>query len=581
MSHLKNILLARFPFASALRESMSEGYNLTRFKRDAAAGFIVSLIALPLSMALAIAIGLPPQHGLYTAIVAGFIVAILGGSRVQVTGPTAAFVVILAPIVAEHGLRGLIWCQILAGIFLLIFAAVKAGKLISFIPYTVITGFTAGIALILGVISLNDLLGLNVTMPQSNFPEQAMALLSGRIDPYEAIIGISTLLLLIYGGRLIRQIPPSILAIGAGIGLSLLFTHMGHNIDTISTRFSYLSPDGSTQSGIPPFPPSFHAPTTAAGSLFTIPNWSELSLYIYPALVIAVLAALESLLSATIADSMTRTRHHPTSELNGLGIGNIATALCAGVPATGALARTAAMVQNGGTSPLASAMHAVFLLLYMVLLSPLIGYMPMSALAAILVFTAYRMSHWRQCMHITQIAPRSEIVVLFSVFIMTVLVDMVAGIAVGMAMSAMLLMQRVTDMTRVERHTRADSPSEKQLIDNLPPSVMLYRITGPLFFSTTQRVIDQATYLNPGINCVIIDLGQVDFIDMSGYVAMSLLVDEIQRRHLHVIISSPATIAARIKLKLEVGTQGHEKVVYTTTIAQALKEAEHHLNKKP
>ncbi len=257
----------KFPFATAIRETFAEGYTVEKFKRDLVAAFIVSLVALPLSMALSIAVGLPPQHGLYTAIVAGLVTPLLGGSKVQVSGPTAAFVVILAPIVSEHGLHGLIWCQLLAGFFLILFGILRLGRLISFVPHPVTTGFTAGIAVILGVISLNDMLGMGLNLSKGHFPEKVALLVSNLnlVNPYETAVGLVALLLIVYGHKVVRFVPSTILGVGAAIALSMWFAHIGHPVQTIASKFHYTSLAGETLPGIPPYAPTLHAPTTQGG----------------------------------------------------------------------------------------------------------------------------------------------------------------------------------------------------------------------------------------------------------------------------------------------------------------------------
>ncbi|MBU6235031.1 MAG: STAS domain-containing protein [Alphaproteobacteria bacterium] len=562
----------RIPFATALVETFREGYTLDKFKRDLVAAFIVSLVALPLSMALSIAVGLPPQHGLYTAIVAGIVTALLGGSRMQVSGPTAAFVVILAPIVAEYGLHGLIWCQLLAGAFLLVFAFARVGKLISYVPYPVTTGFTAGIAVILGTISLNDFLGLGLNLSKGHFPEK-LALLAdniGNISLYETAVGLVALLLIIYGKKIISFVPSTILGVGAAIGLSMYFAHIGHPVVTIASKFSYVALDGSTQPGIPPYAPTIYTPTHEAGQWYSIPTLAEWRVYFYPALVIALLAALESLLSATVADSMARTKHDPNAELWGIGFGNIASGFCAGIPATGAIARTAALINNGAVSPIGSAMHAVLILAYMMALAPYIGEIPMAALAAILIHTAYRMSHWHQFVHTIKIAPKSDVMVLLTCFALTVAIDMVAGVSVGLGMAALLLMKQVTEMTSVklEGHGVSDTGVE-EAAKNLPRDVMVYRISGPLFFSTAEKVMEEAHFLLDHVKVLVIDLTDVAIVDMTGLVALQSLIETVSTQGRRVVLAGQDKVLKRVRKKLE-GTAYETRVDYVGHLTDVL-----------
>lgn len=546
-----------------MRETLAEGYSLEKFKKDMTAAFIVSLVALPLSMALSIAVGLPPQHGLYTAIIAGFITPFFGGSKMQVSGPTAAFVVILAPIVSQYGLHGLIWCQLLAGAFLLLFAFAKLGRLIAFVPYPVTTGFTAGIAVILGVISLNDLLGFGLNLSKGHFPEKLTLLLSNldRVNVYETAVGLTALLLIIYGQRIIRFIPSTILGVGAAIGLSVYFAHIGHPVVTIADKFSYTATDGTLLPGIPPYAPRPYLPTHTPGQWYSIPDMEEWRAYLYPAIVIALLAALESLLSATVADSMAGTRHKPNAELWGIGFGNIASGLCAGIPATGAIARTAALINNGATSPFASAIHALFILAYMMALAPWIGEIPMAALAAILVHTAYRMSHWRQFVHTMRIAPRSDRVVLLVCFALTVMVDMVAGVGVGMALAALLLMKRVTELTHIELegHHTPDA-AEAEAASHLPRDVMVYRIHGPLFFSTAEKVMEQAHFLLDHIRVLVIDMSDVGFIDMTGLVAVQSLVETVSGSGRRIALVGRPKVLEAVRKKLDASIPGGDRI---------------------
>lgn len=375
----------------ALRQTLKNGYPWAYFKADLSAAFVVSLIALPLSMALAIAIGLPPQHGIYTAIVAGIAAAIFGGSQFQISGPTAAFVVILIPIVNQYGLDGLIWCQILAGLFLLVFSVARLGKFIHAIPYPVIIGFTSAIALVLARISCKDFFG----------------------EYQETFVGMVTLLLTLASGRMIVGM------IGATV-LGFLLTQQGFSVATLGTEFN----------GIPSTLPTFHFPT--------LPALSELTVLCFPAFTIAILAALESLLSAKIADKMTNTQHHANGELSGIGIANILSGLATGIPATAAIARTAANIQNGAKSPFAAIFHALFMLLYILLLAPLILWIPISALAALLILTAYNMSHWREFKKILFSAPLAEKLVLMTCFLLTVSFDMVIGITTSLLLSTSL-----------------------------------------------------------------------------------------------------------------------------------------------
>jgi len=431
-----------FSIATALRDGL-KNYNVRSFKDDCIAGLIVSLIALPLAMALSIAVGLPPQHGLYTAIVAGIATALLGGSPTQVSGPTAAFVVIVAPIVSDFGLHGIIWCQIIAGAILIAFGTARLGKLISYVPYTVVTGFTSGIAVVIGTLALNDFFGLGIAQLNGDYLRK-VATIAGHfpsLRPPELAVGLVSLLAIIFFGKVTAKIPSPIVGIALGTLLAWIFGHNGIPVDTLGTRFSYATAEG-LKHGIPPYAPVFHLPTFREGDLFSIPDRAEFMKLLKPSLVIAALAALESLLSATVADDMAKTKHDPDAELNGIGIANILSGLASGIPATGAIARTATNIHAGARTPLASVCHALFILLYVLTLAPLIDHVPMASLAALLLMVAFRMSHARQFLHIVRTAPASDVVVLIGCFIPTVLIDMVAGVTTGMVLAGFFLAKK-------------------------------------------------------------------------------------------------------------------------------------------
>lgn len=539
-----------FPLSTALRAGL-RGYNAATFRHDLMAAFVVALVALPLSMALSIAVGLPPQHGLYTAIAAGIVTPLFGGARLQVSGPTAAFVVILAPIVSEFGLRGIVWSGLMAGVVLLFLGFSKLGRLINYIPYPVTTGFTSGIAVVLGVLSLNDFLGLGLSLPVEGFIPK-ITMLATNLDafsPHACAVGLTTLFFLFYAPRVFPSLPSAIIAILFATTLSFLLAKYGYPVDTLASRFSYLTPDGQHMAGIPPYPPMLHLPGFSADPLYALPSLEEFRQWLFPALTIAILAALESLLSATVADSMSGTRHDPNAELNGIGIGNIVSALAAGIPATGAIARTATMINAGGKTPLASTLHALFILLFMIVLAPFIGYIPMAALAGLLIFTAYRMSHWRQFVRTLQIAPRSDRIVLLTCFLLTVFVDMVAGVGVGMIAASFMLIQRIIDITHVEMEQPETEASENGEKD--PKGTLHYRIRGPLFFGTVEKAFDRSLFAPEHIHTLILDLSAVPFIDMTGLVALKSLLATTATPYRQVkIIGATSAVRTAIEKKM-------------------------------
>lgn len=414
------------PVASSVKECWKEGYTIQTFKADIGAGVVVSLVALPLSMALAIAVGLPPQHGLYTAIIAGIVTALLGGSRLQVSGPTAAFVAVLAPIVSQYGLDGLIWCQLMAGCVLIAMGWFRVGKYIEHIPYAVITGFTAGIAVVIATLSLNDFLGLEISKFGPHYVDKVMEIWARlpHIIPQEALIGCVSIAFILFFGRITKVVPAPVFAILISIALTKFFEAQGVPIHTIDTNFSYLTTEGRNVAGIPPYLPS--------------PQWPEMiNLWplLWPAVTVAMLAGLESLLSATIADNKAETKHDPNAELTGIGFGNLFSGIFAGIPATGALARTAANIQGGAKTPVAAIVHSLLLLFYMVVFAKWIGMIPMAGLAALLLMTAWRMAHIHLFVDVLRARNYKDIIILFVTFGLTIAVDMVVGVGVGLMLS--------------------------------------------------------------------------------------------------------------------------------------------------
>lgn len=552
----------KIPLFSALIESFRQGYGRGDFLKDVSAGFVVSLVALPLAMALSIAVGLPPQHGLYTAVVAGVAAAILGGSRLQVSGPTAAFVVIVAPIVAEHGLRGLIWCQILAGTMMLALGFSRMGRIINYIPYPVTTGFTAGIAVVIATIALNDLLGLGLPGGAGHWPEKVADIAThiGGINVIALGLGAAAFLIMLFLPRATSVIPAPIAGIGLATLAAYLLHHSGIDIETIGSKFSYTDAAGASHAGVPPYPPEISLPGLSADPLFALPSFAELKLWFMPAVVIAALGALESLLSATVADGMAGTRHDPDAELSGIGIANILSGMASGVPATGAIARTAANINAGGHSPLSSVFHALFILAYMAALSPLISFVPMSALSALLILVAWRMSHARQFIRLARFGARDDMIVLLACFVMTVLIDMVAGVMVGVVLASLLFMKRSIQGGDVRMgHDEGLS---------LPEHVMLFRFEGPLFFGTAQKAVERASFATENRKTVILDLSAVTLIDATGFQALSHLVHSIERDGHDVIICRPK---AKTAWHMHVFRAG--EVHYAEDVENALKAA--------
>lgn len=532
---------SRFPIATAMRQAMA-GYGWHNLRCDVQAALVVSLLALPLSMALSIAVGLPPQHGIYTAIIAGIAAALLGGSAVQVSGPTAAFVVVVAPIVSTHGYGGLIWCTLMAGGMLVLMSIARLGRYISFVPYPVTTGFTAGIATVIATLSLNDLLGLGITTLPSDYPGKLTAILSAlpQTNLYELAIGLSCLLLMLTFGRITRLLPTTVVGIGIATLLGLAFQHYGIAIDTIGSRFHFTDAHGLMVQGIPPNAPHWQLPAW--------PGYDTLRALLMPAATIAALGALESLLSATVADSMTNSRHNPHAELAGIGVANVLSALGGGIPATGAIARTSANIHHGARSPLAAVMHALLILVYVLALTPVINHIPMSALAALLLLTAWRMSHLHQCIRIVRFAPSSDVMVLTACYFLTVFIDMVAGVSVGIILAALLFIKRIADASDLEvfpaGNHRADVPS-------LPADALVLHMNGPLFFGTAEKAFGRSRFVADHIRWLILDVRDVPMIDMTALVAMRAMIASVMRPGRQIILCGQDEIAGRIRRKLQ------------------------------
>ncbi|MBR3766900.1 MAG: sulfate permease [Clostridia bacterium] len=451
--------------------SVMKGYTKAQLIKDLTAGVIVAIIALPLSIALALASGVTPEQGLYTAIIAGFVISFLGGSRVQIAGPTAAFATIVAGIVAKNGFSGLVLATIIAGILLILMGVFKLGSLIKYIPYTITTGFTTGIAITLVIGQLKDFFGLTF----QNSPIETVEKVEEVIHQFHTfnfeafIIGAVSLAVLVVFPKFIKKIPPSIFAIIISAALVKIFNM---NVNTIGSLYTI-------SSALPmPSIPEFSLETVKA----IIPD----------AFTIAVLAAVESLLSCVVADGMTGSRHNSNMELIAQGAGNIASALFGGIPATGAIARTAANIKNGGRTPIAGMVHAVVLLLVLVVLMPYAALIPMPTIAAILFVVAYNMSEWREFVSIIKRAPKSDTLVLVVTFLLTVIFDLVVAIIVGIILATVLFMKRMSDVTDAYGWKEIDEKTDTEHIrlKKVPDGAMVFEITGPIFFGVSNKIAD-------------------------------------------------------------------------------------------
>ena len=521
------------PFA-ALRDSMRGGYTRRDLRADILSGLIVGIVALPLSMALAIATGVPPQNGLYTAIIAGFAVALLGGSRTQVTGPTAAFVVILVPIAQQYGLGGLAVASMIAGMMLMLMGLTGLGKLVQFVPYPVTTGFTAGIAVVIATIQLKDFFGLVVAKMPNDYLERAHALLDAAPSArwQDAAAGAATLALLILWPRISRRVPAPLVALGVVSVAAFILSHsgIGFSVDTIGSRFTYTLADGSIGHGIPAVLPQFAFPWNlpGPGGAPLELNFTIIRSLVVAAFAIAMLGAIESLLSAVVADGMTGTRHDPDAELFAQGCGNVLGPFFGGFAATGAIARTATNVRSGGRSPIASMVHAGVVLLSMVVLAPMLGHVPMAALAGLLLVVAWRMSDARHFVHIARCAPRSDVFVLLTCFTLTIVFDMVVSVTFGVVAASLLFMRRMAEVSGArlvgDQHHGQGAP--------LPNSVQMYEVAGPLFFGAAQkamRALDTTQAAAGRVRVVVLDMRGVPSIDATGAVALESALSRLDR----------------------------------------------------
>ncbi len=525
----------RIPVGAALRRVFSKGYHLADLRADVMAGAVVGVVALPLSMALSIAVGASPEHGLYTAIVAGAVVALLGGCKFQVTGPTAAFVVILAPIVARHGLSGLLIAGFLAGLMLVGMGVARLGSFIQYIPHPVTTGFTAGIATVIATLQLKDALGLQVgALPDSYVGKIAMLWHArGSAHLGELVTAAITLALLLAIPRVVKRVPAPLIAL-TFVSVAAALVHRfvpSFEIATIGSRFHTMV-NGHEVAGIPAVVPVPALPWGSGGLTF------ELVRELFPsAFAIAMLGAIESLLSAVIADGMTNTKHDPNAELVALGVGNLLAPIFGGIAATGALARTATNIRAGARSPFASVTHAVVVLLAILILAPLVAYVPMASLAALLLLVAWNMSEARGFLGVVRVAPKSDVVVLVLCFLLTVFFDMVIAVSVGFVLAAVLFMRRMSEFT--ESELRLDASRDGSMLP-LPEGVVLYEINGPLFFGAAQKATSALrTVDGADLRVLIVHLGRVPVIDATGFVALEGAIANILRAKKKVILAGP------------------------------------------
>ncbi|WP_339011470.1 sulfate permease [Lactococcus garvieae] len=499
--------------------SVLKNYSREQFTKDLIAGVIVAIIALPLSIALAIASGVKPEQGLYTAIVAGFFISFLGGSRVQIGGPTAAFVVIIYGIIAQYGMSGLTIATFLAGIMMILMGLLRFGNLIKFIPKTITVGFTLGIAI--GIFSgqLKDLFGLNMGAVPAEFVEKWVSYIQhfNTIQWPTFMIGMLALFIQIFWPHVSQKIPGSLIAIIVTTAI-VSFDHL--SVATIGDLYTI-------KAGLP---------------TLTMPNlsFSLIRQMISPAFTIAILASIESLLSCVVSDGMIGSRHRSNAELVGQGVGNIMSALFGGIPATGAIARTAANIKNGGRTPIAGIVHALTLLLILLFLMPYASLIPMSCLASILVIVAYNMSGWRTFIYMLRKAPKSDIAVLLITLFLTVFFDLVVAIEFGMILAAFLFLKRMSDVATVRQWVDKDSLDNEEISEDIdlkrvPKHTVVYEIFGSLFFGATNEFLNFTH--EEGKSVLILRMRNVPTMDISGLEALEETFEICKKRKMTLILS--------------------------------------------
>ena len=550
-----------------LRQRLKEGYTAKDFRADLLAALVVGVVALPLSMALAIACDVPPQHGLYTAIIAGVICALLGGTRFQVTGPTAAFVVILVPIVHKYGLSGLLVAGMMAGVMLLAMGLARMGRLMQFVPHPVTTGFTMGIAVVIALLQLKDVFGVKLPRTEGTF-EYLGALIDAapNANPVDIGIAVVTVILLLILPKITQKVPAPLIALTVvSVGVVVIHHFVpGFEATTIGSRFQSTI-GGEVVRGIPPLPPLPVLPwsfESGSGHL----SFQMIRDLLPAAFAIAMLGAIESLMAAVVADGMSGSKHDPNAELIALGIANIVVPFFGGIAATGALARTATNIRAGARSPIAAALHSVFVLASTIALAPLVSYLPMAALAGLLIIVARNMSEARHFARLLRIAPGTDVMVMLTCFGLTVAFDMVIAVTFGVMLAALLFMRRMAVLTRANLQTVTDTKVE------VPAGVRVYELAGPLFFGAAKTAMEALHVAGGQDHTMILVMEHVPTIDATGLVALESVLDRLFRSKVKVIFAGlnpeVAEIFERAGIKREPG-----KLAYAPDVDTAISMA--------
>lgn len=518
------------PFSALIDACWRESYSLNRLLKDAIAGVTVGIIAIPLAMALAIASGVPPQYGLYTSAIAGIVIAVIGGSRFSVSGPTAAFVVILFPVSQQFGLSGLLIATLLSGVFLVIMGLARFGRLIEYIPLSVTLGFTSGIAITIATMQIKDFFGLQLTALPENYIGKVYALLHAlpTLDYGDTLIGVVTLAVLIYWPKLGLRVPGHLPALLAGTAVMGVLAMFDHHVATIGSRFSYILADGTHGQGIPPILPQLVLPWDIPGAdgKHMALSWQTVSALLPAAFSMAVLGAIESLLCAVVLDGMTGKKHNSNTELLGQGIGNIIAPFFGGITATAAIARSAANVRAGATSPISAVIHALLVLLALLVLAPWLSYLPLAAMASLLLIVAWNMSEAHKVVYLLRRAPKDDILVMLLCLTLTVLFDMVIAITVGIVLASLLFMRRIARMTRLstisEEHHR-----------------LVLRVNGPLFFAAAERIFNELLARSESYNQIVLQWDAVPVLDAGGLQALQRFIETLPEGKQLVITDIP------------------------------------------
>lgn len=523
-------------------------------KDNILSGLTVGIIALPLSMALAIATGVPPELGLYTAIIAGIFAAVFGSSKINISGPTAAFIVILIPIVQEFGITGLLLCGLLSGIILVLIGVLKLGTLIELIPYPVTVGFTSGIAVVIATFQIKDFFGLTIPNFEGSYLDKIYLIFNSfhTFNIYEFFIGALTLSLLIFWQKTKSKIPSALIALTiTTIVVAFLNIYFNIDISTINSTFNYKI--GSLEgTGIPPIPLQFSLPWS-----FLAPediNFALIYKLLPHAIAIAVLGALESLLCAVISDGMTGNKTDPNKELIGQGITNMIVPFFGGIPATAAIARTVVNIKSGGTSKLSSIVHSLFILVSITFLAKYLSYLPMASLSALLLMVAWNMSEVKHFVNIIKIAQKDDVYVLLTCFFLTVIIDMQIAVAVGIGLASVLFIKRTIDLYSIE----LVSNQSREYQDNLE-NILIYDINGPMFFGAAQKALKTLLNINEKTNIVILNMKNVSMLDVTAMVALKSIVNSFETEQKKLIFCG---LNQNIQKKLE-----RAKFDYVTTFS--------------